>query len=546
MSISASSVLLVAAPVLPIALVATWLLPPLRVRVAPLLVVAPLPALAAALVAAGGPGVTFWRGLAPITLALDLPGASLLGVSSLLWMAAAAYAAGERRGRQMNSQFATCWLLTLAGNIGVFMAADLASFFLSYALVSIPAYGLVVQDDTPPVRRAGAIYMGYTVLGETILLMGFGLLAVATPGRSLSIHDVLTALPGSPWRGATIALLIASFGMKIGLLPLHVWMPLTYRAAPIPAAAVLSGAAVKAGVIGLIRFLPLGTVMPAAGLALAGLGLAGAFYGVAVGLTQSNPKTILAYSSISQMGLISTALGMGLVTGDASVGSAAAFYGAHHVLVKGALFLAVGLAAATTSRRTSLVLLPALVLALGLGGLPLTGGSLAKLAVKASLGKGLVAGLSSLSAAASTLLMLHFALRLKVEPVSGESRAAPRWLIAPWLMLAVASVAVPWVLYPVATGGFRSEALAPAALWASLWPVLLGALMAGVFYQTRDRVPRVPEGDILVVGKVVARATSRWSEVIERLESELRQWPVASLSLLAIAILLGATMLVGR
>ena len=104
---------------------------------------------------------------------------------------------------------------------------------------------------------------------------------------------------------------IVGFALKIGLVPLHVWMPLAYTAAPIPAAAVLSGAAVKAGVIGLIRFLPLGAAMPGWGEALVALGFFSAFYGVAVGITQANPKTVLAYSSVSQMGVIAAVLGMG-------------------------------------------------------------------------------------------------------------------------------------------------------------------------------------------------------------------------------------------
>src|SRR6516165_3498668 len=95
-------------------------------------------------------------------------------------------------------------------------------------------------------------------------------------------------------RKAALALLILGFGLKVGLVPLHVWMPLAYTAAPIPAAAVLSGAAVKAGVIGFIRFLPLGVIMPEWGEALAASGMFSAFYGVLVGITQENPKTILA------------------------------------------------------------------------------------------------------------------------------------------------------------------------------------------------------------------------------------------------------------
>jgi formate hydrogenlyase subunit 3/multisubunit Na+/H+ antiporter MnhD subunit len=509
-----------------------------------LLVIAPLPALATSLVVAEGPSITFWRGLVPMTLALNVPSAMLLGVCSVLWFVAAIYVVSKQRGNPISYQFAVCWLLTLAGNIGVFVTADLASFFMSYTLVSIPAFGLIAHDDTPSARHAGAIYMAYTVLGETILLMAFALLAAAKPGGSLLIQDVMAALPGSPWRGPAVALLIAGFGMKVGLVPLHAWMPPTYRAAPIPASAVLSGAAVKAGVIGLIRFLPFGVALPDAGAALVVAGYAGAFYGVAVGLTQTNPKVVLAYSSISQMGVTSAVLGVALMAGDTEAASPVAFYAAHHVLVKGALFMAVGLATTAASRRPSIVLLPALVLALGLGGLPLTGGALAKLALKAPLGSGFVTALSNLSAAATTLLMLHFIRRLTTEPKARDSSAVPVRFVGTWLALGAASVAVPWVLYPLATGAPRMRALAPAALWASCWPVLLGASLATLTYWWRDRIPQLPyrySGSNRVVD-----ATGRCSEAIERLERELRRWPVASSSLLVAAVLLGVVMMVAR
>ena len=113
---------------------------------------------------------------------------------------------------------------------------------------------------------------------------------------------------------------------------------------------MLSGAAVKAGVIGLIRFLPLGVAMPAWGEALAAAGMFSAFYGVVVGITQDNPKTVLAYSSVSQMGLLAAVLGMGWAAGDAGAGLGASFSAAHHILVKGGLFLAIGVAAATRPR----------------------------------------------------------------------------------------------------------------------------------------------------------------------------------------------------
>jgi formate hydrogenlyase subunit 3/multisubunit Na+/H+ antiporter MnhD subunit len=300
----------------------------------------------------------------------------------LLWIATSATAFAETRGKPNAERFAVCWLLTLTGSLGVFIAADLLTFYLVYALVSIPAFGLIAHDDDAASRRAGGVYMAFTVLGETFLLMGFVLLAAGEPSGNLQIRDVMAALPASPWRDTALALVITGFGMKIGLVPLHGWMPLAYMAAPIPAAAVLSGAAVKAGVIGLIRFLPFEAALPGWGDTLVAFGFISAFYGVAIGITQRNPKAVLAYSSISQMGVIAATLGMGLATADKGVALEAAFYAAHHVLVKGALFLTVGVVAVTSGRRLWLVLLMALVLALSLGGLPLTSGALAKLAIK--------------------------------------------------------------------------------------------------------------------------------------------------------------------
>ena len=296
----------------------------------------------------------------------------------------------------------------MAGSLGVFIAADLLAFYLVYAVVSVPAYYLVAHDEEPDSRRAGSVYMAFALLGEAVLLIAFVMLAAGEPSGGVQIRDVVEALPTSPWRDAALALIIIGFGMKIALVPLHGWMPLTYTAAPIPAAAVLSGAAVKAGLIGLIRFLPLGAAFPAWGEALAWVGFISAFYGVAIGVTQRDPKTMLAYSSISQMGVIAAALGMALASAEQGAAMDVAFYAANHVLVKAGLFLSVGAVAALDGRARTLVLIVAGLLGLSLAGLPLTGGALAKLAVKDLFGDGAVGLASQLSAGATTALMLRF------------------------------------------------------------------------------------------------------------------------------------------
>ena len=223
------------------------------------------------------------------------------------------------------------------------------------------------------------------------------------------------------------------------------------------------------------------------------------------------------------------------------------FYAAHHTLVKGALFLAVGVAQTTGARRLWPVLLPAAVLALGLGGLPLTGGALAKLVVKPPAGRG-----HRRPARHPVVGRDHAADAALPAPACGDVGArcaapAAGRLSLPWLAMAFASVAVPWALYLTVMGGTVSDAIAPASLWSAVWPVLLGGALAVGLWRWGGSLPEVPEGDVVVLvaedAKGLARATG---SMLERLDGMLRQWPVAGVSLLAVAVVLAALMLTGR
>lgn len=536
--------LLVAALLPPLLLLGACLSPRLRERVPALLPLAPLPALLAALFAAGAPPLVLPPFLLGMTLVLDVPGALLLGTAALLWSAAGVHAVAFLRECPDRARFSLWWLLTLLGSLGIFLAADLASFYLFFAMVSLAAVGLVVHDGTPRARRAGAVTVGLALFGEAALLLGFVLLASATPGGSLSIRDAVAALPGAPWREATLALLVAGFGIKIGLVPLHVWMPLAYSAAPLPAAAVMSGAAVKAGVIGLIRFLPHGSALPEIGDPLTAVGLVSAFFGVAVGITQANPRTVLAYSSVSQMGFLAAVFGSGLAAGDRGAALAAAFYAAHHVLVKGGLFLALGIATARRTRSAWPVLLPAAVVALGLGGLPLSGGAVAKWAVKGPLGDGFVGVLAALSAAGSTLLMLHFLGALVRSAPEDDGQSTTALTPVPWLLVALAALVVPWVFLPVVGVGNAADLFAPKALWAAAWPVLAGGVLALGLRRFTGALPRIPAGDWAVLAEGAEPKLRQLGAAVAVLDRRLRQWPAAGVSLLVVVLGLAAAFLV--
>lgn len=540
-----TSVLLLAAIGAPLALLLACMVPGLRKRMPLLLALAPIPALVAALLADDTP-VVLGNAQFALSFAMDEPGAMLLLVAAILWIAAGAYAATGLRGTVNAGSFVVCWLMTLTGCVGVFLAADLVGFYFLLAVLSVGASGLVLQGGTAEALRASAVYLGLALIAEAFLLAGLVMLAMATPDGSLLIRDAAAAIPASPWRDLTLMLLVVGLGMKAGLVPLHFWMPLAYGAAPIPAAAVMSGAVVKASALALIRFLPFDIALPDFGLPLTTIGLFGAFYGVVIGIMQSQPKIVLAYSSVSQMGFLVAVIGMGLANGDASATQAASFYAAHHLLAKGALFLAVGVIATTGRRRLWLMLLPAAILALAIGGLPLTGGALAKLAVKPVLGEGLVGLLATLSAIGTTLLMLHFLHRLAASAAPDPSASAPWGIALPWLLMFVAALVVPWTLYLVTGIGTWADVLQPAILWAALWPILIGAGLALGLWRWGRYLPRVPEGDIVVVGQPAMRVIVQWGDALEQMEGVLRQWPVAGLSLLTLILILGGVMFNGH
>jgi formate hydrogenlyase subunit 3/multisubunit Na+/H+ antiporter MnhD subunit len=537
--------LLIATWAVPLAMLAACLSPRGRARMPALLGLAPLPGLAAALLAHDAAPLVLDDSRLNLTIALEPAAAVLLGAASLLWMIAGIYARSYMGKDPHAARFAEWWLLTMAGSLGVFVAGDLLTFYIAFAIVSLAAWGLVAHDDTPSARRAGVLYIGLAVFGEVCLLLAFALLATFASGPSIAIHEVVAALPENPARHYIVGLLITGFGLKAGLLPLHVWLPIAHPAAPMPASAVLSGAIIKAGVIGLILFLPIDPGLASWGTVLTVIGLLTAYYAVIVGITQQNPKTVLAYSSVSQMGGVVAILGMGLATGNAAAAMAAAFLAAHHVLVKGALFLAVGVAAGSSGRRAWTLMLPAGLLALALGGLPLTGGALAKLAAKAPLGDGLVASLVTLAAAGTTLLMLHFLFRLAATRAASPGATARAGLLVPWLLLAFLAIALPWALAPTLVGLTGADSLDPKALWAASWPVLLGIALVVGLRRFGALLPRVPEGDLVVLGGGATRASRSIGDVIERVEQRLRDWANAGVSLLVLVIVLGAALLGG-
>lgn len=510
--------LLILAPVVVIPLLMAFLalLPPMRGRVLDLLPLAPLPGLVAPFLAPPGTALDAPDLLFGLRLEMTGEGALFLGFSSALWIAAGLFARSYMSGTRDRPVFCAFWCLTLAGNLGVFVAGDAATFYLAFACVSLAAYPLVVHDRSDRAMRAGLVYIVLALVGETLLLLGM-LLAVAAADGIL-LGDIRAAL-GASTDGLTIALLVAGFGIKAGMVPLHVWLPLAHPAAPTPASAVLSGAIVKAGIFGLIQFLPLGGDAGAWGPFLVMIGIFGSWFGILVGLTQSNPKTVLAYSTVSQMGIVIAVIGAGLQLGaGAAAAAAVTLYALHHGLAKGALFLGVGVMQKSGRKSAGYVTLALAMVALSVAGLPLLGGALAKLAIKEPLGGGLPELLVTASAAGTGLLLLRFLLLVQ-DMRSRVASRPPLAMSLPFVVIGAAALVTPWLLFETWSGHSLGYAFELGNLGTALWPLLVAGVLAALFLGFRPRrVPSIPEGDLLIpVEALTRRGMAAWRSGAEQL-----------------------------
>ncbi|NJD08557.1 MAG: NADH-quinone oxidoreductase subunit M, partial [Methylococcaceae bacterium] len=244
-------------------------------------------------------------------LGVDGISGPLLPLSALLGMLAVA-ASWNSVERLHRVYFAL--LLVLQGcTLGVLCALDLGLFFLFWELTLVPIFFLIALWGIGPRRRFAATQ--YTLLmlaGGTLLLAGFSLLALnhaeqtgapGLAGLSFALPDLLQTPMPEQLQTVVFALLLVGFAVKAPLFPFHVWLPLVAMEGPIALTALLAG--IKLGVYGILRLaIPLAPqAAQQHGRWLAAAGIIGALYGALIALRQTNWRGLLAYSSVSHVGL---------------------------------------------------------------------------------------------------------------------------------------------------------------------------------------------------------------------------------------------------
>lgn len=199
-------------------------------------------------------------------------------------------------------------MLLETATLGVFCALDSVLFFLFWEFTLLPLYFLVSLWGVGPNRRHAA--MKYTLVmlaGGVPLLFGFLILAFGAAGGGPLVFDLPTLL-SAPLPGGTqylvFLLLLVGFGVKVPVFPLHTWLPLIAMEGPAAVAALLTG--MKLGAYGLIRFaVPLApTAAQELHWLMTGLGVVAILYGAAAALAQTNLRRMLAYASLSHVGLV--------------------------------------------------------------------------------------------------------------------------------------------------------------------------------------------------------------------------------------------------
>ncbi len=246
----------------------------------------------------------------------------------------------ERQGA-----FYALFLLALAGLMGITLTGDVFNVFVFLEISSLATYALIAHGRDRRALLASFRYLIMGTIGATFLLIGVAFLYMMT--GTLNMADLAERLPevrDTRAVRAALAFIIVGLGLKLALLPLHLWLPNAYAYAPNFVTVFLAGTATKVALYVMLRFiftvfspdysfvvLPLSTVLTV-------LAVAGMFAGSWVAMFQIHLKRMLAYSSIAQVGYM--VLGVSLAT--LSGLTAAFLHLFNHALIKTALFMAVG------------------------------------------------------------------------------------------------------------------------------------------------------------------------------------------------------------
>ena len=313
-----------------------------------------------------------WPPLVPylqLTVKLDPLGAFFVLIVSFLALSLSVYSFGYVRGfygRKSVGVLAAFYNALLLATTLVFTASNAFFFLIAWEIMALTAYCLVsFEHEKSETRSAGVLFFIMSHIGTGCLILGFLLLFQAAGGQSPGDYsfDTFRTLgdklsPGR--RDAAFLLFLFGFGVKAGIVPLHIWLPEAHPVAPSNVSALLSGVIIKTGIYGLTRVLFdfLGTPPNWWGVTVLTIGTISAVLGVLYALMEHDLKRLLAYHSIENIGIILMGLGASLMflhTHHPVLATLALIAGLYHTInhaiFKALLFLGAGAVLHATHTR---------------------------------------------------------------------------------------------------------------------------------------------------------------------------------------------------
>jgi len=288
-----------------------------------------------------------------IPLIMDGFSRLMLCIINLIGTIALVYSLSYMRKYSSENYFYALFCLIIAGMNGVVLSGDLFNLFLFFWGSFISSYALVAFGVGKTELEASFKYQVLGGVASMLILLAIGMIYWET--RTLNMTDVRQVLEtqgSEPFFFFVQVLLLSGFGLKAAIVPFHAWLPDAHASAPSPISAMLSGVLIKAvGIYVLIRlFFNIFMFTTEVAMALTVLGTISMVLGSLLALQQWDMKRMFAYSSISQIGYVVMALGMGMlmmVRGEKDSAAILAIGGGlyhliNHAVFKGLLFLNAG------------------------------------------------------------------------------------------------------------------------------------------------------------------------------------------------------------
>lgn len=239
----------------------------------------------------------------------------------------------------------------------VVTAANIITFMLSWELMSLSSFFLVIYNHkSPENRKAGFLYFIFSHVGAMFLMAGFGIIYGYTGTFDFGSMGALSEAA----KITVFVLTFIGFGSKAGVFPFHVWLPHAHPAAPSHISAVMSGVMIKTGIYGIIRvYLLLNCQSISLGVIVLIAGSVSGILGVVYALGQHDLKRLLAYHSVENIGIILIGLGVGMIgiSTNNPLMSVFGFSGGilhvlNHSIFKSLLFFGAGMVLHKTGTRT--------------------------------------------------------------------------------------------------------------------------------------------------------------------------------------------------